>query len=115
MTDPEGRGKTRSELYTYYATVQSVKANDMKPKTKHHNCRKFIPMVSAEVKFHYQGEPVRKVWLDPELYWDTVRDGGWCLVDDGDDGMPGFAIEQTIKEYHARKVEHQMLDFECAL
>ena len=71
-------------------------------------------MASAVVKYHYEGEPTGRVWLDPELYWDTSREGGWCMVDDGDDGMPGFAVEQTITEFHQKQVEHQMLDFSVA-
>ena len=35
VTDPNGQGKKRSQLYTYYATIQSIKSNDLKPKTKH--------------------------------------------------------------------------------
>jgi len=114
VTDPKGQGKKRSQLYTYYATIQSIKSNDLKPKTKHRGCRQHIPMASAVVKYHYEGEPTGRVWLDPELYWDTSREGGWCMVDDGDDGMPGFAVEQTITEFHQKQVEHQMLDFSVA-
>ena len=78
----------------------SVNLHDMKGRK---------PMASAVVKWDVKGGEVSSMWLDTDMYCHMDMDGGWAIVEDGEDGDPVEAIEETVAEFFQAKLEAEYL------
>jgi len=93
-------GEKRRSKKHYYGTIQSVNLHDMKGRK---------PMASAVVKWDVKGGEVSSMWLDTDMYCHMDMDGGWAIVEDGEDGDPVEAIEETVAEFFQAKLEAEYL------